>query len=105
MLAAAPVMAWVTPGLPVAVRIFSESVLNRVHDGDEDLEQPLPSSSLLAAENGGATKEIFDVPFTNKSKLTDLQVLLVDSCENVVNMKKLHDRVKDMILKVSGRAV
>ena len=70
------VQGMVISGIPVAVRL------------------------TRGADMSIGVKELFDVPFTCKSQLTDLNVLLVDSCENVVNLKKLGDRVQDLTIKV-----
>lgn len=101
--ASGPVVAAVSPGVPVSVLLFSESVMNH-HHGEEEEEEEGTEEQLVAGiggGGGGGVKELFHVPFTRNSKLTDLVVQLVDSCDNVVNIKKLSDRVKDLEIKVS----
>jgi hypothetical protein len=71
----------VSTGLPAAVRLFSRSAM--------------PLAEVCGRE------ALFDVPFHSKFKMSDLEVLLVDSCGNIINMKKLTDRVKDLEVKVS----
>jgi hypothetical protein len=71
LLPAASVEGSVSPGWPVAVRLF-------------DTSGPL-----------------VDVVFTRKSKLSGLSVKLVDSCENIVDLKKFSDRISNMVVKVS----
>lgn len=107
----------VSPGMPVAVRLFSESIMDpspsptssdaveRLGNEAEDIPPcdsgvPVLEPMLAMTSRGVGKKELLNVPFTRNSKLTDLQVLLVDSCENVVNMKKLSDRIRDMVVKV-----
>jgi hypothetical protein len=95
----------VFPGLPVAVRLYSESVMSPdsqrdadAADGDEGEEE---AEARRQGEDFGGFEEWLDVPFTATSKLTDLKVLLVDSCQNVVNLKHLSDRVRDVTVQVS----
>ena len=88
-----PVRGVLSPGIPVAVRVFSQSVLS---PSNSDNYEQVPTSD----ETDSGREELFKVPFTSKSKLTDLKIILVDSCANVVNLKKLSDRVKDVAVQV-----
>lgn len=88
-----PVRGVLSPGMPVAVRVFSQSVLNPSTSGDHQHVRTLD-------EGDSGREELFNVPFTPKSRLTDLKIILVDSCANVVNLKKLSDRVKDVAVQV-----
>lgn len=89
-----PIRGMLYPGIPVAVHLHSPSVSNG------------GSLSILnnaVDDNECGSNELMNVPFASESKLTDLRIILVDSCSNVVNLKKLSDRIKDV--SVQARTV
>lgn len=102
-------------GVPAAVHLRCESIMKSIRgeevdggdDGDETEEQRPPDTDSSVQEPGqgadddsSGREELFNVPFAPKSKLNDLKIILVDSCGNVVNLKKLVDVVKDVALQV-----
>ena len=97
----------VFPGLPVALRLFSETLMklpgySAADTLDANPQQLLDNvTSRFSLNTSVGVKEFSRVPFTCESTLSDLQVVVIDSCDNIINVKQLSICLNELTIKVS----